>query len=255
MTVDWDSQKQLGMMERSLYIITGCSKGLGKALTDLVTQTPGSFVVGISRTAMEDKAGFLHLSLDLSNIDNVVENLGEGFPVGDFRRFVLINNAGWIGEIAPLGKLDPVGIQKIQNINLISPALLMNEFVKRYGMEKGDKTVINISSGAAFKPIDGWSGYCSSKAALNHLTHVAQEESDLKELGIKYYALSPGIIDTDMQGDIRETSLEDFSRGDSFRAYKKDGDLSTPEEIAKKILYLIENQGDFDEVLQDVRSF
>lgn len=242
-------------MEKSLYIITGCSKGLGKALTDLATQIPAAFVVGISRTAGEDRENFLHLSLDLSDIDHVIENLDKVFPSGEFQRLVLINNAGWIGEIAPLGKLDPVGIQKIQNINLISPALLVNEFVKRYGSVKGDKTVINISSGAAVKVIDGWSGYCSSKAGLNQLTQVAQEESDLKELGVKYYALSPGIIDTDMQGDIRETSLEDFSKGDSFRAYKKEGDLSTPEETAGKIFYLIENKGDFTEVLQDVRSF
>lgn len=242
-------------MEKSLYIITGCSKGLGKALADLATQTPAGFVVGISRTAGEDKENLVHLSLDLSDIDHVIENLDKVFPSGEFQRLVLINNAGWVGEIAPLGKLDPTGIQKIQNINLISPAFLMNEFVKRYGSVQGDKTVVNISSGAAFKAIDGWSGYCSSKAGLNQLTHVAQEESDLKELGISYYALSPGIIDTDMQGDIRETSLEDFSKGDSFRAYKKEGDLSTPEEIAKKIFYLIENKGDFDEVLQDVRSF
>src|SRR5690554_566173 len=169
-------------MEKSLYIITGCSKGLGKALADLATQTPAGLVVGISRSTVEDKENFLHLSLDLSDIDKVIESLDKVFPSGEFQRLVLINNAGWLGEIAPLGKLDPLGMQKIQNINLISPAVLMNEFVKRYGSVQGDKTVINISSGAAFKAIDGWSGYCSSKAALNQLTQVAQEESDLKKL-------------------------------------------------------------------------
>src|SRR5690606_23347273 len=112
-------------------------------------------------------------------------------------------NAGWIGEIAPLGELDPESIKNLYHINLIAPAILINEFVKEYKTSKAEKTVVNISSGAAQKAIDGWSGYCSSKAGLNQLTAVAAEESRLKKLGIKYYALSPGIVDTEMQQDIR----------------------------------------------------
>jgi benzil reductase ((S)-benzoin forming) len=115
--------------------------------------------------------------------------------------------------------------------------------------------VINISSGAANSAIDGWSGYSSSKAALNQLSLVAEEESKLKGLGIKYYALSPGIIDTNMQKDIRSSSPENFSNRDKFLSYKKNGDLSSPEETAVKIHYLIENYSNFEEVVQDVRAY
>ncbi|MEX2593792.1 MAG: SDR family NAD(P)-dependent oxidoreductase [Anditalea sp.] len=242
-------------MKKSLYIITGCSKGLGKALMDKLIQTPGNQVVGISRSEMDENENFLHISLDLGSTESLISSLNKIFPSGEFEKIALINNAGWIGEIAPLGKLDPNGIQLIHATNLIAPAILMNEFVQQYGASKAERVVINISSGAASKAIDGWSGYCSSKAALNQLTLVAEEESKLKSLGIKYYALSPGIIDTAMQEDIRSSSQENFSNRDRFRSYQRNGDLSSPEETAAKVLYMIANFRNFEEVLQDVREF
>ena len=228
---------------------------MGKALVDQLLLSEKNLVVGISRSEMEEKGNFLHVDLDLGNTELLISKFDRIFPKGDYKSVFLINNAGWIGEIAPLGKLDPNGIEQIHAINLIAPAILMNEFVQRYKNIQGEKLVINISSGAAQKAIDGWSGYCSSKAALNQLTLVAEEESRLNKWGIKYYALSPGIVDTEMQNDIRSSSPENFSRRNVFRSYKSEGELSSPEEVASKIFYLIENHVDFQEVLQDVRNF
>lgn len=242
-------------MKKSLYIITGCSKGLGKALVDQLVVSEQNLVVGISRSKMEEMDNFRHFPIDLADSDVLTGQLESVFPKGDFQDVVLINNAGWIGEIAPLGKLDPVGIQKVQAINVIAPALLMNEFVKRYHHLEGKKVVVNISSGAAAKAIDGWSGYCSSKAALNQLSLVAEEESKLKGWGIRYYALSPGIVDTPMQEEIRSASEEDFSNIEKFRSYKSHKQLSSPEEVAGKVVYLLGHTEEFPDVLQDVRRF
>ena len=120
---------------------------------------------------------------------------------------------------------------------------------------RGDKIVVNVSSGAAVKIVDGWSGYSSSKAALNQMTMIAQQESDLKNLGFKMFALSPGIIDTPMQESIRAASQNEFSGLSKFQSFKDNGELSTPDEVAKKVLFLINNPSDFDGVLQDVRKF
>ena len=204
---------------------------------------------------MEEKENFRHLALDLGDTAALIRKLNQIFPSGEYKEIVLINNAAWIGEIAPLGKLDPEDIQAVQAINLIAPAILMNEYVRKYGEIKTKKIVINISSGAASKAMDGWSGYCSSKAGLNQLTLVAGEESALKNLGIRYYALSPGIIDTAMQESIRASSKENFSKLDRFRSYHSEGDLSSPEDTADKVLFLIERAGDFEGALQDVREF
>lgn len=242
-------------MKKSLYIITGSSKGLGKALAEQLTKSDQNLVVGISRSTMEEKDNFRPVELDLADTDLLVSQFDNIFPEGDFQNVFLINNAGWIGEIAPLGNLDPIGIQQIQAINVIAPALLINEFVKRYQHQEGKKVVVNISSGAAAKAIDGWSGYCSSKAALNQLSLVAEEESRLKGLGITYYALSPGIIDTPMQEKIRSASRENFSNIDKFRSYKSRDQLSRPEEVAGKVIYLMDHPEEFKDVLQDVREF
>lgn len=242
-------------MKKSLYIVTGCSKGLGKALVDRLTLSEQNLVVGISRSRMEEKDNFRHLELDLADAGLLVSQFDKVFPEGEFQEVFLINNAGWIGEIASLGSLDAAGIQKIQAINVVAPALLINEFIKRFREQQRKKVVVNISSGAADKAIDGWSGYCSSKAALNQLSLVAEEESKLKQLGIKYYALSPGIIDTSMQEEIRSASQENFSSIDKFKSYKSGNQLSSPEEVAAKVIYLINHTDKFKDVLQDVREF
>ncbi|WP_200980239.1 SDR family NAD(P)-dependent oxidoreductase [Echinicola sp. 20G] len=240
---------------KSLYVLTGCSKGLGKALLDELVESEKNQVVGISRSTMESGDGFTHFELDLANTTGLIKELPSIFPVGDFDRIVLINNAGWIGEIGPLGKLDPTGIAKINAVNVVAPAILINEYVRKYHDQKCEKLVINISSGAASKDVDGWSGYCSSKAALNRMTGVAQVESDLKGFGINYYALSPGIVDTPMQADIRSADQENFSGLKKFKDFKANDELSSPEVVAEKVLYLIDHLDEFTEVLQDVRDF
>jgi benzil reductase ((S)-benzoin forming) len=169
---------------------------------------------------------------------------------------VLINNAGVIGEIAHLGKSSNQSIRQIFAINTIAPAILMNAFVKKYAQSKeAEKIVVNISSGAATKAIDGWSGYSASKAALNMLTQTAQVESDLKQSGIRFFAVAPGVVDTDMQQEIRNASTHDFSSLPKFIGLKENSQLSSPEYAAEKIMYLIENEEKFKEVIQDVRNF
>lgn len=240
---------------RSLYIITGASKGLGKALVKTLIKNPNHKVIGVSRSTIPSTSNYKHVSIDLADLSALQNALPEILPVGDFDKLVLINNAGWIGEIAPIGKLDPEGINAIHQINIVVPTILMNTFVSNYKGLEARKTVINISSGAAGKAVDGWSGYCASKAALNQMTLVADAESKLYNYGIRYYALSPGIIDTPMQEDIRSAERENFSQIEKFRNFKSQNELSSPEDTAKKVLYLIENSNEFSEVLQDVREF
>ncbi|MBD8491215.1 SDR family NAD(P)-dependent oxidoreductase [Echinicola sp. CAU 1574] len=240
---------------KNLYILTGCSKGLGKALLDKLVGSEKNQVIGISRSAMESGDGFTHVELDLADSAGLIKELSSIFPPGNFKKIVLINNAGWIGEIGPLGKLDPTGIAKINAVNVVAPAILINEYVRKYYDQKCEKLVVNISSGAASKDVDGWSGYCSSKAALNRMTRVAQVESELKGYGINYYALSPGIVDTPMQADIRSADQENFSGLKKFKAFKSNNELSSPEAVAEKVLYLIDHLDEFTEVIQDVRDF
>ncbi len=245
------------MKNQSLYIVTGSSKGIGKALVEVLVKNDSNTVIGISRTAEKSINGdYYCVKLNLGNISEIENKLDRIFPEGDFNRIVLINNAGWIGEINHLGKLSPQNIKSVFDINTIAPAILMNAYVKCYGkISSAEKIVINISSGAANKPMDGWSGYSASKAALNMLTKTAQEEANIEGLNIQYYALSPGVVDTEMQGNIRSANKDGFSALEKFKDMKANNSLSSPEATAQKIIHLITHAEKFQEVLQDVRAF
>lgn len=245
------------MSATSLFIITGTSKGIGKALVRLVLQKSQIKVIGISRSKSEVKhSNYLHIACDLGKMEEIEDKLNEIFPEGKFERIVLINNAGVIGEISHLGKSSNQSIRQIFAINTIAPAILMNAFVKKYIiLKEAEKIVVNISSGAATKAIDGWSGYSASKAALNMLTQTAQNESELDQNGIRFFAVAPGVVDTAMQQEIRNSSSKDFSSLGKFIGLKENNQLSSPEYAAEKIMYLIENQKKFNEVIQDVRKF
>ncbi|MCH7415800.1 SDR family NAD(P)-dependent oxidoreductase [Belliella sp. R4-6] len=241
---------------KSLFIITGSSKGIGKALVEMLSLNSENQVIGISRSEVKSKSStFKNIPLDLNNFDLIRQSFDEIFVEGGFDKIVLINNAGWIGQIEHFGKLKSKNIRDIFNINTIAPALLMNEFVHRYAdLKNSDRIVVNITSGAATKAIDGWSGYSASKAALNMMTETAQREAEINKTGIKFYALAPGVVDTDMQSDIRASSKDSFTSLQKFLDLKKNSQLNTASEVVEKILFLIENPNLFSEVIQDVRD-
>lgn len=242
-------------MKKKLYVVTGSSKGLGNALVAQLLEDSEAHIIGISRQDRPFQDRYTHLSLDLADTDKLVDVLADVFPTGNYDEHTLINNAGWIGEIAPFGNLDPQGILDIHRVNVVAPAILMNTFAAVYKNHASRKTVINISSGAAGKAVDGWSGYCASKAALNQMTLVAQQEAELHQLGIRYIALSPGIIDTPMQESIRSASSENFSQVKKFQGFKSENQLSSPEETAEKVIFLLRNLDAMPGVLLDVREF
>lgn len=226
-------------------------------MVDLLLQHADCEVIGISRTkALKDNSNYKHLEIDLGQIDDLIMRVGEIFPEKKYSKIVLVNNAGWIGEIDHFGNLENLSIKYIFEINTIAPAILMNEFVRNYGaMTSAERIVVNISSGAAKKSIDGWSGYSASKSALDMLTKTAQTEADLNENGIRFFAVAPGVVDTAMQSDIRSASEKGFSTLGKFKTLKESNQLSNPFHVAEKLLFLIQNPDKFPDVLQDVREF
>jgi benzil reductase ((S)-benzoin forming) len=241
-------------MTKSLLILTGHSQGLGKALLDLFLQKENFEIIGVSRTILGLQFPRLkELSLDLSDLDLLENQLDLIFPIGHFKEIILINNAGSIGEIKQVGQLNPKRFQALFNLNMLAPAILTNAFVSSYQKVNSTRLVCNISSGAAHKPLEGWSGYCSSKAGLAMFTSVCQKENE--KTGIRFFSLAPGIIDTAMQNKIRESAEEDFPAIERFKTYKSEGKLSSGSEVAKKIGYLLANPDKFNSVNQDVREF
>ncbi|MCR9081399.1 MAG: SDR family NAD(P)-dependent oxidoreductase [Cyclobacteriaceae bacterium] len=241
-------------MNKSLVVITGHSKGLGKALLEHYLSLESVKIIGISRSRLDiDSPNLTQVSLDLSDLD-VLKNELEGlFPENSYEQIILVNNAGWIGEIKPIGKMHPREMRMQVNLNLLAPMYLSNAFIKAYKNHPAKKVVCNISSGAATRPVAGWGGYCSTKAALAMFTMVADKESGASDF--RFFSLAPGIVDTDMQEEIRKAAESDFPELQKFLEFKEQGELVKAEEVARKIEYLLSNPEEFQDVQQDVRKY
>lgn len=214
------------------FFITGTSSGIGKALAEKALEE-GHTVVGMSRRHKIVHERYKHITLDLTNYENyqlVNFNINKSAD-----ELILINNAGWLGEVKPLGEIKPQSIEKAFQINLIAPSILSKLFIAQTAPTGQLRTVLNISSGAANYPISSWSTYCASKAAINSLTRVMQ----LDHPDVKCFAVAPGIVDTEMQGEIRLLEAEHFPDKQRFVNYKNQGELSDPKEVAVKLLSLI----------------
>ena len=220
------------------YLITGASQGLGRSLAEAILVLPGTHVLGISRHVTIEHPRYQHQPLDLSDIEAVEHNLGKIFVARpDAQSITLINNAGTLGEIGYVGELPNEHFQFVFDLNVVAPAMLMNAFLSTYGEQTGiPRTVLNISSGAAQRPVDGWAAYCASKAALNALSETTQKEQNLRGSGVRIWALAPGVVDTAMQAHIRTAEAAQFSEAEKFAGFHAEGQLRSTAAVATDIL-------------------
>ncbi len=204
-------------------LITGVSKGLGKALA-LKFKKEGFTVAGISRSKPDFNIDY-HIQVDLTD-KNAVEEIYEKFSQKYNRLDVLINNAG-IGLYDSWENTKEEDLRKLFEINFFKTVLITQKFLPFLKETKG--SVINVSSvaGKIYVPFMGT--YCSSKFALNAFSDSLRAE--LKPYEVHVLNLIVGRINTGFSsralGSLKppETpsfggSAEKFSEV-VFKAYKK----------------------------------
>jgi NAD(P)-dependent dehydrogenase (short-subunit alcohol dehydrogenase family) len=162
----------------------------------------------------------------------------EGFAddvVARFGRIDLwVNNAGLLGDVRPLADADPQASARTVEVNVNGTLHGSAVFAAHVRRRSGPGVLVNISSGAASTPYEGWAAYCASKAAVDQLTHVvALEEA---RHGLRAYALSPGLVDTDMQVAIRASDERDFPQVERFRQVAVDRRFNSPAWVAEHIV-------------------
>ncbi|MFD1186675.1 SDR family NAD(P)-dependent oxidoreductase [Pontibacter rugosus] len=240
----------------NIYIITGTSKGIGKAIAEELLKDENNQVVGVSRTCSIQHPNYRHQPMDFSDVEAVEHNMQKIFHAyPDVEKLVLINNAGVVGDIGYVGENMPnERFEFVFDVNVVVPAMLMNTFLQVYQQHRAQKIVVNISSGAGKYPVDGWASYCASKAAIDMLSQTVQLEQNQRGTGVKIYALSPGVVDTPMQGQIRASDVSMFSNVEKFRKYKENNELASPEEVGSKIVKFLQNTDKYQEVLLSVRD-
>lgn len=233
------------------FFITGSSKGLGKSLSELLLQNDNNCVYGIARSNTINHPNYHHISIDLSNIIDVKTFT---FPeLANAEKVVLINNAGMVGDVQHTGNINNDKIIECYNLNLIAPAILTNIFMSSYD-DALSKMIINISSGAGRHPIDGWNVYCSTKAGMDMFSKVVNEEINISGSNTTILSLAPGIIDTGMQTEIRNSDQSGFSNIERFIEYKANGDLVHPDQTAQQVERFIEEPHLAENVICSVRD-
>jgi NAD(P)-dependent dehydrogenase (short-subunit alcohol dehydrogenase family) len=220
-------------------IVTGHSRGLGAAIAVTLLKR-GIRVLGLARHGNADLADrfpalFQEEELDLSDL----AALDAWLSSGRLKRFLadegsalLINNAGLLQPVGLLGKQSTSRVLQAVSLNVAAPLALANAFSSGGGPERA-RRIVHISSGAARKPYAGWSVYCASKAALDHHARAVALEAPA---WLKISSIAPGVIDTDMQGEIRATSEAAFPQRARFEALKRDGQLNSAEQCALQLV-------------------
>lgn len=221
-------------------IVTGHSRGLGAALAAQL-EAAGWQVLGISRSAGE--------RINLADPDALSAWLaGDALAtfLADATDILLLNNAGLLGPADLAGKQDHDSAIAAINVNVTAPILLTDAVIAARGQGVPVR-VVHISSGAGRRPLAGWSVYCATKSAVDmHATTVSAESID----GVRIAAIAPGVVDTDMQGQIR--SSDGFPAREDFVGLKARGELLSPDESARRILAIADRDDFGQKILERV---
>jgi 3-oxoacyl-[acyl-carrier protein] reductase len=207
----------MAALDGKVAIVTGASRGIGEAAA-LALGEAGAAVVLAARSARHLEANAkkitaaggkaFALECDVSNYDacqRLVRETAARFGQPD----ILVNNAGVIEPISMVATAEPEAWARSIEINLIGAYYAIRAVLPGM-LERGRGDIINVSSGAAHRPLEGWSAYCSGKAGLAMLTRAIDLEHSAA--GIRVFGFQPGTTDTDMQVTIRASGINMISQ-------------------------------------------
>ena len=241
-------------------IVTGGSRGLGRALTTLLLQR-GHQVLTLQRQpdpALAAASSALEAwACDLSDPAPVAERLEawvHALPRESMSALNLINNAASLSELASLDEVRPADAQRDLRVGLEAPILLSGAFLRASADLQAPRRLMHISSGLARRAMAGSVIYCAVKAGLDHMSRALALEQATLPNGARSVSIAPGVIDTDMQLQLRSADPQRFAAQPQFAALKAQGQLDTPEGCALKLLAYLE-RGDFgSQPVADIRD-
>lgn len=228
----------MGKLQGKTALITGCNRGIGKATVEVFAAEGANIICAIRKEYPEFKeftdllerqygVSIEHRYFDLSDEESIkvlVKGLTQEKRVID----VLVNNAGMPAG----GMLLMTSIQKIKEVFQVNyfSQVLLTQLVAKMMMKQRKGSIVNMSSVTALDNQGGWTAYGGSKAAMISFTRTIARE--LATFNIRVNAVAPGLIDTQMGGEMDERFQQDMlSRADLGRK-------GQPKEVANLISFL-----------------
>jgi 3-oxoacyl-[acyl-carrier protein] reductase len=207
----------MGSLTGKVILVTGASRGIGAAAAQalaragaavMLTARNGRLAADVAQQIIAGGGQASATACDVSDYASVAALVRETET-----RFgpidALINNAGVIEPIATIADSDPATWARNIEINLTGAYNPIRAVLP--GMIRaGGGTIVNVSSGAALRPLEGWSAYCAGKAGLAMLTKAVMLENTAT--GIRVFGFQPGTTDTDMQVAIRASGINMISK-------------------------------------------
>ncbi|MFL5615226.1 MAG: SDR family oxidoreductase [Gemmatimonadaceae bacterium] len=242
---------------KAAAIVTGHSRGLGEAIASHLLSR-GARVLGVSRRENSGLASRFPDALEQVQLDVADSGSLTRFLATDtMSRFledgtpVLVNNAGVLQPIGPLQSQDPELIMRAVSVNVGAVMAFSAAFIQATA-DTRERRILHVSSGAGRKPYAGWSIYCATKAAIDQ--HARCVELD-RTPHLAIASVAPGVVDTEMQAEIRGSSDERFPDRPRFVALHRDKALPSPEQTGGRIVDYLLSDVFGREAVFDLRDF
>jgi NAD(P)-dependent dehydrogenase (short-subunit alcohol dehydrogenase family) len=231
-----------------LYIVTGSSRGLGAALVKALAG-PEATVIGIARQRTTDLPAE-QWPLDLADPLPAARRLQDWLAAHTgWVSATLINNAALLSPPGPLAATQLDELSAALRVGLEAPTLLCRAFLAgTAGVPQ--RRILNISSGLGRRAMAGSASYCAVKAGLDHISRALS----LEEPDVGVVSLAPGVIDTDMQVQLRDADPARFPEQARFQGLKDGGQLQTAADTAAAIVRFLARPDFGKTVVADIRE-
>ena len=244
-------------MKKHLTLITGASRGLGLAMAQQLSEE-GHRVVSLARqTSPFLPSAVEQWRCDLADTTNVAQQLHDWLVLQDpatLASLTLINNAGVVATPSPLRAGNAAELSNAMRVGVEAPLLLTAAFLRATATWWVPRKVLLISSGLGRSAMAGSVSYCAAKAGMDHLARALALEEAAIENGARVVSLAPGVIDTDMQVQLRAADASLFPERARFASLKEGGLLDSPATAAAKVIGYLKRADFGAKAVADVRD-
>ncbi|NHZ79649.1 SDR family NAD(P)-dependent oxidoreductase [Massilia sp. CCM 8695] len=234
----------MGMLDGRTALVTGGSRGLGRALCMALAREGANVAFNYTRSVAEAEAVLAALKalgvkawafqvsvLDKAGLQAMVRTIEQDAGAID----ILINNAG-IGQVVPLALMEEEDWDRMMNTN-VKGAFLTTQAVLRGMIHQKRGRILNISSLAGVKMMQAPVHYSAAKAALKGMTEALAKE--VGRYGITVNCLAPGVLDEGVSGNVPAAKMSEYLRHCAL------GRLGTVDEVAEAAAFFVSDKNSY----------